>query len=524
MKRRNGQRAPDSGHTAQPPGGEQVPQDVLNDPIFALTRRYVDAVYHDSALELPEYAGNPLILALPPFVDLDATLAALAKRFAVSCPDGCGSWSKEYRLMAIGRIDRLLVILPVHVSLLQWIHTALRNHFVRYNPGVDIHQMMQAAYEKVQSGKPGVIADLVEGHAACRALIGMSGTGKSTAMKLVLSLFSPMIRHPDFRNPECHFWQLVWVYVTCPANGSVLNFLKDILRWVDQMLDTHYLSEMRTRDNSGDYGAKVATVLTKYYTGLLIIDEFQNLLKAAATTELLDTVVNLLNSGCCCMMVMGTPEVERIIQTRLRLARRVSSDGYELLLPFRDGEVYQNFVDRVLALNFLEKPVKDLKNVRSVILGLSAGLPAVIKLLFRLAQIMAIETRREQITSDLLAQVQHELLAPLSGIVQALRKQDSIELAKYVDVLNGAATEAYGRALSGSGGTGGEDFHDQVRNQTFAAAVAALLALGVTESDADQWVNQVLRETPTLTSYGVVLEVLRRVEKSQSPTKPPKAP
>jgi hypothetical protein len=523
MKRHNDHRMPESGNTVDTTAEIQAPCDIFNDPIFALTQRYVDAVYHDGALELPEHADNPLILALPPFVNLDATLNCLERRFAVSCPEACGTWSKERRLMAIGRIDRLLVILPVHITLLTWLHTALRNHLGRYKPGVDLHKNMQESYEMVQSGNPEVIADLVEGHAACRALIGMSGTGKSTAMKLVLSLFSPVIRHPNYRNPGYRFRQLVWIYQVCPANGSVLSFLKNILRWVDYHLGTHYREEMRTRDNSDDYVAKVIDVLRKHFTGVLVIDEFQNLLRAAANTELLDTVVNLLNSGCCAMMVMGTPEIQSIIKTRLRLARRVSNDGYEILEPLSNGKVYEMFVDKVLALNFLEKPIKDLGRVRSVVLSHSAGLPALIKLLVKLAQTMAIETGSEQITPKLLGQVQHELLAPLSGIVKALRRRDSIELARYVDVLSGEATLAHQRALSGAVGTGAKDFHDRVRDQTFASAVSSLLALGVTQSDADQWVNRVLHDMPALTSCGVVLEVLQRVEKSRSSSAPPKA-
>jgi hypothetical protein len=523
MKRPTAHRPSQSGDAAHVTGRVQGPADIFCDPIFACTHQYVDAVPHDSVLELPEYANNALILALPPFVDLEGTLDALRRHFAVSYPDGCRTWSKERRLMAIGRIERLLIILPVHFTLLTWIHTALRNHYQRYRPGIDYHLIMQESYEKVQKGEPGVIADLVEGHAACRALVGMSGTGKSTAMRLMLSLFSPVIRHKDVRNPECRFRQLVWIYITCPANGSVMTFLKDILKWVDYHLDTHHLEEMRARDTSGDYVAKIIVVLRTHFTGLLVIDEFQNLLRAAASTELLDTVVNLLNSGCACMMVMGTPEIERVVRTRLRLARRASNDGYEILEPLRAGEVYETFVNEVLALNYLTKPVHNPRRVKAAILELSAGLPALIKLLPRLAQYMAIETGGEQITPKLLTQVRDELLGPLSGILKALLEKDSTALASCVDVLCGAVDQAHRDAMNQAIGTGSENIHEQMRNQIFASAVSSLLALGATQSDADQWVSQVLRKKPGLTAHGVVLEVLRRVERSQSPTAPPKS-
>ncbi|WP_322048266.1 ATP-binding protein [Paraburkholderia sp. J67] len=523
MKRPNSRRVPGADHTAGESEDVQASRSVFNDPIFARTQRYVLAVYHEGGFELAEYAENPLILALPTFVNLEGTLRALAEHFAVACPEGCGAWPKEHRLMSIGRIDRLLIILPIHISLLEWMHVALRNHYGPINPTIDIHRHMQDAYNRIQSGKPGVIADLVEGHAACRALVGMSGTGKSTAVRLALSLFPPVIRHTEFRGIPCRFRQLVWIYVTCPANGSVKSFLKSILRWVDEHLDTHYLDEMQVRDSSDDYGIKVDVVLRRHFAGVLVIDEFQNLLRAAASTELLDTVVNLLNSRCCCMMVLGTPETEAIIKTRLRLARRVSSDGYEVMAPLSDDKVYKGFADKVLALNFLKKPITDPERVKAALLDHSAGLPALIKLLARLVQYMAIETKREQFTPELLEKVQQELLEPLTGVVKALRAQDSKALSHYVDILHGEAAQVHRRAMSRPNEKENKGIDDEVRSQTFASAVASLLPLGFTHSDADLRVSEVLRDMPALTSYGVVLEVLQRRELSRSPTAPPSA-
>lgn len=520
MRRLNSRRLPETTGAVSGPDKPEVPLSIVDDPIFAYTQLYVDAVYHDSDLELPEYADNPLILALPAFTDRKAALEGLSCHFAVSHAKECTTWSAERRIMAIGRIDRLLLVLPVHVTLLAWMHTALRNHYVRINPVANPHRDLQTAYERVQGGKPGVVGDLVEGHAACRALVGMSGTGKSTAMKLILSLFPPVIQHTTFRGAPCRFRQLVWVYVMCPANGSVMAFFKDILTFVDERLDLHLRDEMLASARSQDYVNKITTVLRRWFAGVLVIDEFQNLLKAAASTELLDSVVNLLNSRCCCMMVMGTPETEGIIKTRLRLARRVASDGYEVMVPLAAGAVYEGFSREILALHFLRKPIANLKAVQSVILELSAGLPALVKLIPRLAQYMAIETGCEQITPRFLRQVQRELLAPLVDMTTALRNHDSKALALYVDMVSGETSSAHLRGMA-KVTTGTTELHSRILRQTFAAAVASLLELGFTEGDADYWVNLILKEGPGMTAASVTGEVLRRTASRQSPTKPP---
>jgi len=489
-----------------------VPLRIVEDPILARQQLFVDAEYHNAIDEIEEYRNNLLILALPPFTDEEKILKALARHFSVSHPPECRTWSNERRIMAVGRIDRLFVILPVHSMLLNWVHSALRNQYVRSDPARNPHVDMNEAYRRVQRGEPGVIADLVEDHAACRALVGVSGTGKTTAVKIILSLFPPIIQHESFRGVSCRFRQIVWVFVTAPANGSVMAFLRGILLWVDLHLGTGYLEEMKASANIGEYIAKVIVVLTRYYTGLLVIDEFQNVLKAAAKTELLDMLINLLNSRCCAVLLLGTPDGMTLLKTRLRLARRATSDGYDEVKPFVAGPVWDKFAGEILEKDFLRKgPVcsRTKTALSATLLSESAGLAALAKQSARVTQYEGIVSGREALTVDLMQQATRHSLSSLSGMVAALKSGDHKLMERYADMCVGDADRAHEHALAAARMQAVGGGSDEIDTEVFAEAMSSLIYLRIPETEAEKLVLKVMSNSPGLASEAVVREALR---------------
>lgn len=491
---------------------DAVPLRIVEDPILARQQLFVEAEYHDPGDELEEYRNNPLILALPPFTDEGKIMKALSRHFSVAHPPECRTWSDERRIMAVGRIDRLLVILPVHSMLLNWMHSAFRSQYARSDPSRNLHVDINAAYRRVQSGEPGVIADLVEDHAACRALVGLSGTGKTTAVKIILSLFPPIIQHKSFRGVSCQFRQLVWVFVTAPANGSVMTFLRGILLSIDLHLGTSYRNEMKARSYVGDYIEKVVIVLTRYYTGLLIIDEFQNVLKAAAKTELMDMLINLLNSRCCSVLLLGTPDGMALLRTRLRLMRRATSYGYEELMPFEAGEPWNKFATEHLELDFLKKgpPSGKVKvELISTLLSESAGMPAFAKQSARVTQYEGIVSKREALTVDLMQCATRNALSPLGGMIAALKSGNPRLMAKYADMCAEGADRAHEHALAGVRARAINDGCDGIDAEVFAEAMSSLVYLRIPENDAEKLVLKVMSDSPGLASEAVVRDALR---------------
>lgn len=192
---------------------KEVPLNVVGDPILAPCKISVDAVYRDSKQELPEYAHNALVLALPRF-DRGAILDGMREEFAVRHSELSRRWTKEQRILGLNRISRVWVLLPVHVQLLDWAYAALRTRYLGLQCTEVVKREMQQRYEDIQSGKYRPLSHPSESHSECKSIFALSGVGKTTAMKIVLSTLPMIIKHKQFEGGDLRIVQAVWVFVS----------------------------------------------------------------------------------------------------------------------------------------------------------------------------------------------------------------------------------------------------------------------------------------------------------------------
>ncbi|MFM0100995.1 ATP-binding protein [Paraburkholderia nemoris] len=420
-----------------------VPLNVMGDPILAHCDVRVKVIYRKPASELPEFAGNWLVLALPAF-DRAAILEAMVRGFRVKHPRSSRRLAKAQRMIALSRISRVWVMLPVHIQLLDWLHVALRSRYEGFRSSEEIKRELQASYAEIQRGRYRLLGSPRESHSECLPIFALSGVGKTTAVKMVLSTLPMIIEHDRVPGTSVGIAQAVWVFVNCPHNGSVITLLQGIVHWFDLYLGTEYCAEVASGANSGIWMQKVIMVLSRHYTGVLIIDEIQNALKAANRTELIEFLTTLFNARCCAFICLGSPEAEKQLKN-LWTQRRVSSGGMLPMTPLQPGELWDRFANALIAIDLQLLPFKEPIEIRATLYDLSAGMPAIAKLVWRLSQYegMFLEDMVlpedsglvvGQITPDLMKMAAARGLGLVEGMLTAIKNRDYKKISELTEI------------------------------------------------------------------------------------------
>lgn len=517
------------------PSDDSIQSNIFStETVFNNFIRYrVEAVYRDPISELPEYRQCPLILALPPYSKRLEMAAALRGLYELPHDDSCRSWPTEMRLLALSRIPRNIITLPVQMKLLDWMHQQIRAHYYATS-APESPRSLQEKYLSQQAGVYQILEPPTQAHSSSLLLLGLSGVGKSTNTRLALSQFPRVIVHKEFNGNSFRCVQIVWIYVTCPHNSSISSLCRFILGWVDHHLGTTYRKDMaRGQWNSADYVEKVGLVLLHHKVGLLVIDEIQNALRRQEEREMLDLLVNMLNMNACPMLALGTPETALIAPKKLRLVRRIG--GHEAGIdPFEEGVDVPSARDRdwylksLTRLDFLPIPFSDTQGVYDALMKCSAGIPAFLTLAWMLTQYLGITAGKEKVTPSLVFAATKDTFRMVKGLLSAIRKKDHRKLALIGDVAIKEVREHLGKWLTEESSA---EYHEacaaQQETVMFYRALSTLRNLGIGQGDAELGIASAQRESPKADAKELVRRVLDRYrtppfeKKSPSPSPEP---
>ncbi|MGF6414853.1 ATP-binding protein [Paraburkholderia sp. MM5482-R1] len=483
---------------------------VIDDYVFRKFNPCVVADYRDGQQELEENASNPMILALPAFVPRDEVIAAMKKAFAVPHMDTWRQWPLVRKILGIEHVLQVLVTCPEHLELYDWMHVTLRHRYRDAVPTAALAPLMQKNYEASQALHATVIRHPGKSHSRCHSIIGLSGAGKTTLMAMVLSIFPMMIEHREFADVPAYFVQVTWLVVSCPSTGSVETLMQLILQWFDDHLPTHYVDEMPANAKIGRYIKKVHTVLKRHMVGFLIIDEFQFALKAAKKTGIVDFLTNFFNEDCCAYILIGTPEVRRIIGTlSMRDARRTISGGKTELSPYRYGREWCRFVDELIRIDFLPCAPADIRPIRKALYEVSAGLSAFAKLAWEITQYVGLRAGYQAVTPELVRQSVADTFSPVSGLIDALLRRDYTKLVgledmaiEEVEKIKAVIERQFARRDLEAGNGSVEV------GKVFALCVAMLVDLGKPVVEAETEIRDILQTHPGWTAQEVMKKAL----------------
>ena len=166
------------------------------------------------------------------------------------------------------------------------------------------------------------------------SIIGSSGIGKSTAIARAISIIS----QDDIVNIN-NSKVIPFLVVQTPSDASIKGLLLEILRLVDEQLDTHYHYDAIRSRATLDMLVGLSSKVFFNHIGVLVLDEIQNLVSAKNGQNLVKAIVQLVNVSSISICFVGTPEAISFFELEFHLARRsigLSYSGFENDSSFED--------------------------------------------------------------------------------------------------------------------------------------------------------------------------------------------
>ena len=180
-------------------------------------------------------------------------------------------------------------------------------------------------------------------------IIGMSGIGKSSAIQTALNLISGE-RIIEAQNPYVKI--IPCMQVECPFDASPKALLLEILRSVDEIIDTKYYERSRKSSDTTDILIGTVSQVCLNHVGLLIIDEIQNVNGRKNGTSLMSMLIQIINSSGISICMVGTPECVPFFESSLQLSRRSSGLRYGAL-PY--DHYFEDFCKKAWGFQYVKE-------------------------------------------------------------------------------------------------------------------------------------------------------------------------
>ncbi len=428
----------------------------LNEDIYP---NGVVATYREA--ELPEYQGNPLIEALPPiYSEIEAR--ELLKYYPEVDP-AIRAKPSHIRMHAVVNAADFFAPLPIHLALQQQLSRIIMSGYLNRNPMVPGYWLgtNRAIAEMRERYKNSKVRPNVPHATAPRGFtfIGVSGIGKSTALKRILAMYNQIIYHSCYNGKPFTHVQITWLHLQCPRKGNLSILVKTFFQALDALLGTTYYRDFveHSRKRIEDFIPDMKNLALKHSLGVLVIDEIQNLVSAPGTSadELLNFLVEMDNEVGIPIVLVGTFKAEPILcGNEFRRARRAAGQGDRIWERMKEDAVWNKFAKRLWKYQFVRNPVPWTKEnepteLIHTLYEESQGITDVAVKVFLLAQVYAMEMHGEvkqdhqseeqkppceTLTADLFRKASHESLRLLQPFLRALRNNDMNKIKQFDDI------------------------------------------------------------------------------------------
>lgn len=258
-------------------------------------------------------------------------------------------------------------------------------------------------------------------------IIGISGVGKTTAVEVILSSYPQVIVHSQYRHRDLTLMQIVWLKLDCPFDGSIKGLCLNFFQAVDDLLGTNYSKNYtRGRPTVDELIPYMARVASLHGIGVLVIDEIQHLseAKSGGSRKMLNFFVQLVNTIGVPVVLVGTYKALSILSGEFRQARRGSGQGDLVWDRMAEDEIWDLFIESLWRYQYVRQPCYLTPQLSHTLYDVTQGITDFAVKVYMLAQIRAIATGIETVTSSIIRSVAKDSLRLAQPILSALKTGD----------------------------------------------------------------------------------------------------
>jgi len=468
------------------------------------------AEYRDPGIK--EYANNPLISSLPKIMSPNDAARLFTKRPYYNRDEL--NLPGHIRIHAISRlVNDFFVPLTTHILLEQKISTLIRQSYIGRSPEeASFKKHLNNSFKKITTGDlDAYIYDNVSSTALSMSLVGISGSGKSTTLNIILESYNRIIFHPKY-----NLVQIPWIKVDCPHDGTLSELCYSVFISLDRRLNTNYYAKYSSgRKSIGKLITELANLCLIHAVGLLVIDEFQhmNMAKSGGEKKMINFLVTLVNTIGVSIVLVGTPKALPLFSSEFRQARRAAGKGNVLWDRIKNNESWDDFIDEMWKYQWLNNPGKLTEDLRNTFYSLTQGIADIAIKLFCIAQariiLLSKNTAAETITCDLLHDVFEEELSVIKPMINALREGNSKSLLEFNDIvipdiessLINYFDIAKQRTIKKSPRPSVENLE---LSQVEKKAIQSLMDIGISRDVAEPLVNDAASSDPNITLIKII--------------------
>ncbi len=413
----------------------------MNDRQFAATLQDTIAAQQPEAFgwtravyqpqEVPGFAGNPFIEALPPLRSKREALSLMRRGSPTT--DAIRALSAQARMHAASDLSNVIEPLGRNLELHYAMDVVLRRGYAARNPMEGGFWNTDALVAAAASYRKAGISQAARDQAMGLSLIGKSGLGKTKAVQVVVDGYPGVVLHESYGGRPFRMLQIPWLVVGLTSDGTTRNLLPLIFRQVDELTGvTDYVSMyVSGRPSEQSMLEGLYRVIHLHGVGGLIFDEVQNLNQARSggAEKMMNFFTVLANVVRVPVMLVGDDTTVNVAAGALRQARRSSGIGLPHFKPLPLDREFELLCRTLWGCLVLRETGPLLPLHIAALHDLSQGFPDMVAKLLMAAQQTALMSGIEDIADGLLRDANDRRLPLMQPHLARVRGGDPLDEA-----------------------------------------------------------------------------------------------